>query len=85
MWFVDQAQIVVSAGAGGAGCSAMAKEPYTRYPRPSGGDGGDGGDVILVADPQLSTLLDVQFRHEFRAERGRHGSGNTRTGRRGAR
>ncbi len=82
--FVDQAQITVVAGAGGNGCSAMRKEPFTRYPRPSGGSGGDGGDVILVADPQLSTLLDFHFRHEFRAGRGRHGSGNTRTGKRGA-
>ncbi|MBI4354594.1 MAG: GTPase ObgE [Candidatus Omnitrophica bacterium] len=81
--FVDQAQITVAAGAGGNGCSAMRKEPYTRYPRPSGGSGGDGGDVILVADPQLSTLLDFHFRHEFRAGRGRHGSGNTKTGKRG--
>lgn len=82
--FVDQAQIVVSAGAGGNGCSAMHKEPFTRYARPSGGNGGDGGDVVLVADPQLSTLLDFHFRHEFRAGRGRHGSGNSRTGKRGA-
>jgi len=37
--------------------------------------------VILVADPQLATLLDFHFRHEFRAERGRHGSGNNKTGR----
>jgi len=82
--FVDQAEVLVVAGAGGDGCSAMAKPPFSRHPRPSGGDGGDGGDVTLVADPQLATLLDFQFRHEFRAERGRHGRGNTRTGKRGA-
>lgn len=82
--FVDQAQITVTAGPGGNGCAAMFKPPFARYPRASGGSGGDGGDVILVADPQLATLLDFHFRHEFKAERGRHGSGNTRTGRRGA-
>src|SRR3989338_857497 len=82
--FVDQAEIAVIAGAGGNGCSAMHKEPFARYARQTGGNGGDGGDVILVADPQLSTLLDFHFRHEFRAGRGRHGSGNTRTGKRGA-
>lgn len=81
--FVDQAQITVIAGTGGNGCSAMHKEPFTRYPRRSGGNGGDGGDVIFVADPQLSTLLDFHFRHEFHAGRGRHGSGNNRTGKRG--
>ena len=81
--FVDQAKIVVMAGAGGNGCRAFAQPPFHRHARPSGGNGGDGGDVILVADPQLATLLDFHFRHEFRAERGRHGSGNNKTGRRG--
>ncbi len=84
MWFVDQADITVIAGSGGNGCQAFAKLPFHRHARPSGGNGGDGGDVVLVADPQLATLLDFQFRHLFRAERGRHGSGNTKTGRRGS-
>lgn len=83
MWFLDQAQIVVTAGAGGNGCSALFKQPFSRHPRRSGGNGGDGGDVIVVADPQLATLLDFQFRHTFRAGRGRHGSGNNKTGKRG--
>lgn len=81
--FVDQADIIVHGGAGGNGCAAKAKQPYSRYPRPSGGDGGNGGDVVLVADPQLVTLLDFHFRHLFRAGRGMHGQGNTRTGKRG--
>lgn len=84
MPFIDQAEIVVLGGAGGNGCSAMFKEPYQRHPRPTGGNGGEGGDVILLADPQLATLLDFQFKHEFQAERGRHGSGNNKTGRGGA-
>lgn len=82
--FVDQAQVLVVAGAGGDGCFAMRKEPFSRYARPSGGNGGDGGDVVLEACPQLATLLDFQFRREFRAGRGRHGSGNNQTGKRGA-
>jgi len=81
--FVDQADVLLIAGNGGNGCSAFARRPFSRFARPTGGDGGDGGDVILVADSQLSTLLDFQFRHEFRAGRGRHGSGNTRKGKRG--
>ena len=83
MHFVDQATIVVQAGAGGNGCSALFHEPFTRYPRPSGGGGGNGGDVYLVADLNLATLLDFQFRHEFRAERGGHGKNNNKTGARG--
>lgn len=84
MWFVDQAQITVRAGDGGRGCAAFAQPPYTRFPYPDGGDGGAGGDVIVRADPNIATLLDFHFRHAFRAERGDHGSGNQRTGKRGA-
>lgn len=83
MLFVDRADITVKAGAGGNGCQAFAKIPRQRHAPPSGGNGGNGGDVILLADPNLATLLDFQFRHEFRGERGRHGGPNNRTGRRG--
>ena len=83
MWFVDQAQISVKAGDGGRGCASFAQPPYIRYPYPDGGDGGDGGDVIVEADPNVATLLDFQFRHEFAAGRGQHGGSNTKTGKRG--
>ena len=83
MWFVDRVQITVKAGDGGRGCSSFAQPPYIRYPYPDGGDGGDGGDVILRADPNVATLLDFTFRHEFKAGRGGHGGSNTKTGKRG--
>ncbi|MBI3083268.1 MAG: GTPase ObgE [Candidatus Omnitrophica bacterium] len=82
--FIDHAQITVKAGDGGRGCSAFAQPPYTRFPYPDGGDGGDGGDVILQADPNVATLLDFHFRHEFKAPRGGHGGGNQKAGKRGA-
>ena len=84
MWFIDQAQITVNAGDGGRGCSSFAQPPYTRYPSADGGDGGDGGDVIMIADPNIATLLDFQFRHQFSAGRGGHGGSNTKTGKRGS-
>jgi len=83
MHFVDQATIVVRGGAGGNGCSAMLRPPFSRHPYASGGDGGPGGNAIMLADPQLATLLDFQFRHEFRAQRGHHGGNNNKTGARG--
>ena len=83
MWFIDHAQITVIAGDGGRGCSSYAQPPYIRYPYPDGGDGGDGGHVIVQTDPNIATLLDFRFRHEFKAGRGGHGGSNTKTGRRG--
>ena len=83
MWFVDHAQITVKAGDGGRGCSSFAQPPYIRHPYPDGGDGGDGGNVTLSVDPNIATLLDFHFRHEFHAGRGAHGGSNTKTGKRG--
>ena len=39
---------------------------------------------MLVVDSQLSTLLDVSLKQHYRADRGRHGEGNNKTGRSGA-
>jgi len=84
MPFVDTAIIRVKAGDGGRGCVSFRREKYVPKGGPDGGDGGNGGDIILVADPHLSTLLDYRYRHVYIAENGRPGEGNNRTGRSGA-
>ena len=84
MKFVDEAAIIVEAGAGGNGCLSFRREKYIPRGGPDGGDGGDGGDVVLCADPGLNTLVDFRFRTRFGAERGRNGQGKDRTGRAGA-
>ena len=82
--FIDQARIHVYGGPGGAGAEAFRREPGVPRGGPSGGSGGRGGDVVLVVNPQATTLLDLSFRQHYRGERGRHGEGNDKTGRSGS-
>ena len=82
--FTDLSHINVKGGDGGAGCMSFRREAYVPKGGPDGGDGGHGGDVIVEADPQLSSLIDFRYKHHFRAERGTHGQGARRHGRDGA-
>ncbi len=80
MKFVDYVTITVRSGKGGPGAVAFRREKFEPMGGPNGGDGGDGGSVILVADPQLYTLLDLRYnRHHF-ADNGRPGSGSNKKG-----
>ena len=81
--FVDEVRIFIEAGDGGNGCVSFRREKYRPYGGPDGGEGGNGGSVLLKADIQLHTLLDLKIQHTFRAQRGRHGQGKDKTGRRG--
>lgn len=83
MKFIDEVRIQVKAGAGGRGCVSFRREKYVPRGGPDGGDGGDGGDVVMVADDQLTTLLDLRYQKQYRAGRGEHGRGKDQHGKRG--
>lgn len=82
--FVDNVRIEARGGRGGDGVTAFTRQPYEPYGPPSGGDGGTGGSVVLVADPDVATLLDYHHRPHRAADRGRHGEGDRRRGADGA-
>src|SRR5690554_5458046 len=83
MKFVDYVTITVRSGKGGAGAVAFRREKYEPRGGPAGGDGGNGGSIILVADDNLYTLLDLRYnRHHF-AQNGQPGSGGNKKGKDG--
>ena len=78
--FIDRVKIYVKSGHGGAGCVAFRREAYVPKGGPSGGDGGKGGDVIIEADKQLGTLIDLKYQQNYWAENGEQGRGKQQTG-----
>jgi len=78
--FVDEIDIFVKGGDGGAGCISFRREKFVPRGGPDGGDGGAGGSVFLEADPALTTLLDYHYQRHYQAERGQHGQGSDCTG-----
>jgi GTPase len=81
--FVDECQLNVRGGDGGAGCVSFRREGPVTMGGPNGGDGGSGGDVWLVADHNVSSLLAFRDHPHRRATDGVHGKGKDLHGRRG--
>ncbi|HIV87232.1 MAG TPA: GTPase ObgE [Candidatus Pygmaiobacter gallistercoris] len=82
--FVDVAKITIKAGKGGDGAVSFRREKYVAAGGPDGGDGGRGGDVLFVADPNLSTLMDFRYKRKYVAANGENGRGANCYGKSGA-
>lgn len=83
MRFIDEAQIEVAAGHGGAGSRHFRREKFVPLGGPDGGNGGDGGSVIIVADRNRRTLLDFRYNRQWHADNGKAGGGRLKDGKKG--
>ncbi|MFZ4516071.1 MAG: GTPase ObgE [Acidimicrobiia bacterium] len=72
--FVDEVQIHLRAGDGGAGSMSFRREAHVPKGGPDGGDGGNGGDIYLQADRNVASLLAFRDHPYRRADSGTHGT-----------
>jgi len=82
--FVDRVVLHATGGDGGNGCASIHREKFKPLAGPDGGNGGNGGSVILVVDPQTTTLLDYHHGPHRHAPSGTQGMGDHRQGSTGA-
>ncbi|MBU0503119.1 MAG: GTPase ObgE [Candidatus Omnitrophota bacterium] len=78
--FIDSVKIYVKAGDGGRGCKSYYRDKYTRDGIPDGGDGGIGAYIIIRADRNLNTLIDLQYNQHFYGLKGEQGSSKKKKG-----
>ncbi|OGK42704.1 hypothetical protein A3A74_00155 [Candidatus Roizmanbacteria bacterium RIFCSPLOWO2_01_FULL_35_13] len=74
--FIDEAEIAVEGGDGGAGKVAF----FVNKKGPSGGNGGKGGNLYFVASQNVSDLKKYSKKNIFKAEDGQGGESNRRLG-----
>ncbi|WP_022885229.1 GTPase ObgE [Glaciibacter superstes] len=78
--FVDHVTLHLRAGNGGNGCVSVKREKFKPLAGPDGGNGGNGGDIVLVADPQVTTLLGYHRSPHRSSGNGGPGMGDHRNG-----
>ncbi len=81
---IDQVEISVRGGNGGNGAVSFRREKFVPRGGPDGGDGGQGGNVVLLADPSVTTLRDLRYKRHYAAEHGSAGAKANRHGKSGA-
>lgn len=81
--FIDETVISVKAGDGGNGCFAYCREKYKPKGKPNGGNGGRGGHIYITGSVHVHTLLDISYHRSYKADRGEHGKGSNKYGKKG--
>ena len=79
----DKKEIEVRGGNGGDGVVSFRREKFIPFGGPDGGDGGNGGNVILIADPSVTSLRLFRQKRFYRAADGRDGMGKKKHGKKG--
>ena len=81
--FLDEAQINIKAGNGGSGVATFFHLKTGGKKVANGGNGGKGGDIVIKANTNINTLYGFKKKIHFKAENGKSGSTNNRSGRDG--
>ena len=80
MRFYDKVKVKVIAWDGGNGCVSWRREKYIAYGWPDGWDGGKGWSVYFVGNEGESSLLNLHYQKQIKAERGEHWKGSQQYG-----
>ena len=78
--FVDRVKISVKGGRGGNGCVSFHREKFVPRGGPDGGNGGNGGSVVLKADANEQSLIDLSYNRHYDAANGPNGKGTNMYG-----
>ena len=78
--FIDEVEITVCSGKGGAGAVSFRREKYVPKGGPDGGDGGKGGDIIIRVREDLRTLYHLKLKGTIKAKNGLPGRDRNRHG-----
>jgi GTP-binding protein len=78
--FLDYVEIYLKSGTGGNGAIAFLREALNPKGGPAGGNGGSGGDVIIRSDKNIRSLYRFKYIHHLKAENGKHGGNNNKSG-----
>ena len=79
--FIDEVDITIKAGHGGAGLVSFGKKMRSG---PDGGNGGKGGNVFFITDPDITLLGQFVRKTVFQADDGDPGERNRKTGKDGS-
>lgn len=81
--FIDNVEITLSSGKGGAGSVSFRREKHVIQGGPDGGDGGKGGDVYFKVDSNTHTLSHFRKKQHLKAQNGQPGMGRKMYGKSG--